>query len=136
VVKINAFVSLRVIRGLPANLQEGLATLNPGLIRQSYLMRWYDSTANALKDGYRNQTRQLFPAPNIRDLDHTQLQPGDLAATADGVHILAYLGNQTWIEAAPGAKVRTLKPTDPSDWLTTPVVLLRWQTLETRYGVR
>jgi hypothetical protein len=110
-------------------LQEGLTTGNPGLIRQSYAMRWFDCTANALKNGHRNQTRQLFASPSIHATDHSKLLPGDLAVTADGVHILAYIGNQTWIEADPGGAVKKLHATEDNDWLQIPIVLLRWEIL-------
>jgi hypothetical protein len=112
-----------------ALLKEGVATGNPGLIRESYFMRWFDCSANSLKDGYGNQTRQLFETPSIQKLDHSKLQLGDLAATADGVHILAYLGNERWIEADPGGRVLTLSASDENGWLKLPVVLLRWEIL-------
>jgi hypothetical protein len=112
-----------------ALLQEGVTTFNPGLIRQSYLMRWYDCTANALKNGYRAQTRQLFASPSISSTDHSKLRAGDLAVTADGVHILAYIGNEMWIEADPAGSVRQLKASADSEWLGMPVIFLRWKTL-------
>ena len=92
-----------VRRGLiDASFKEGVTTANPGLIRRSFLMRWFDCSARALQEEYREQTHRLFPVRSIQQLDHATLEPGDFAVTADGVHTLAYLGDKTWIEADPG----------------------------------
>jgi len=33
--------------------------------------------------------------------NHATILPGDLAVTESGSHVLAYLGDETWIEAEP-----------------------------------
>lgn len=50
--------------------------------------------------------------------------------TADGLHVMAYLGNQTWIEADPDAHkvIEVVLPTD-NPWFKTPVVFVRWRCL-------
>jgi len=122
-----------VRRGLiDASLRQGLTTANPGLIRRSFLMRWFDCSARALQEEYRSQTHRLFPARSIQQLDHTKLEPGDFAVTASGVHTLAYLGDKKWIEADPGAgRVITVRAEDDNGWLKVPIEVVRWRAFET-----
>ena len=63
--------------------------------------------------------------------DPAQWRTGDLAVTADGVHVLAYLGDRTWIEADPTAHevVEVTLPTSNA-WFHVPVVFVRWRYLE------
>jgi len=121
-----------VRRGLiDASLGQGLKTANPGLIRQSFLMRWFDCSAHALQKEYRGQTHRLFASPSIQQIDPGILQPGDIAVTATGIHTLAYLGDQTWIEADPGAgRVIKVRASGENEWLKMPVDILRWRAFE------
>lgn len=121
-----------VRRGLiDAQWKEGIATINPELIRQSFALRWNDCSARALLHEHLQQTRCVLASPSIRELDHSKIRPGDFAVTADGVHVLAYLGEKTWIEADPGAgKVIRLQAGDDNAWLRVPVEILRWRCLE------
>jgi hypothetical protein len=116
---------------IQANLQQGIITFNPALVRQGVAMWWFDLSAQALRDGERGWTKRLFKAESINAIDHSKLLPGDLAATADGVHILAYIGENNWIEADPGIhKVMTVAVPDKVNyWFNVPVYVLRWQQL-------
>ena len=116
---------------IQANLQQGITTLNPTLVRQGLAMWWFDLSALALRDGERGWTTKLFRAESINSIDLTKLLPGDLAATADGQHILAYVGQNNWIEADPGYhKVMVVKVPDLVNiWFDVPVSALRWQQL-------
>jgi len=59
------------------------------------------------------------------------LKPGDLAVTADGIHIMAYLGNRIWIEADPNMhKVIEVAVPTSNQWFNTPVVFVRWKWLK------
>jgi hypothetical protein len=121
-----------VRRGLmAAALDRGVLELDPGLLRLAWDLWWHDASARALRDGYRDLTRPLRSARGLNALDHKGLQPGDLAVTADGVHVLAYLGGRTWIEADPdlGRVVQLTAPTD-SVWFKVPVRLVRWRALD------
>jgi hypothetical protein len=86
----------------------------------------------ALRDGYRGWTTELFREDTVARADTSKLKAGDLAVTADGVHVMAYLGNQTWIEADPDAHrvIEVVLPTD-NQWFKTPVVFVRWRWLST-----
>jgi peptidoglycan/LPS O-acetylase OafA/YrhL len=54
-----------------------------------------------------------------------------LAVTANGVHVLAYVGNQTWVEADPGEwKVIQVKVPATNPWFLVPVRIVRWAQLQ------
>jgi NlpC/P60 family protein len=117
-----------------ANWHKGLATLNPGLLRESFFVWWHDCSAKELGEGYGGRTRALFKADAINNITDPQLQPGDIAVTEGGAHVLAYLGDRTWIEADPGPmKVVQVRAGDSdNEWLRVPVTVLRWSALDGR----
>lgn len=67
----------------------------------------------------------------INAIDSSLILPGDMAVTANGIHILAYIGENRWIEADPGVeKVIVVEvPDETNHWFNTPVVLIRWNQL-------
>lgn len=108
----------------------GLLSADGGLVRQSLLLWWNDTSADALGKEHAGLTRLLFEASSINEADHSRLQPGDLAVTRSGVHILAYLGDGAWTQASPGAgKVITSRVPSEDPWLRQPVKLMRWTVL-------
>lgn len=112
-------------------LYHGLRTFNGTPIRDAIALWWHDSSALALRDGYRGWTTELFRADSIAGFDHSMLKPGDLAVTADGMHVMAYLGTSTWIEADPGVhRVIEVVPPTGNPWFKTPVVFVRWLWLD------
>jgi len=122
-----------VRRGLvDALFLRGVRTFHPGLIRESLSLWWNDCTANALGKGQPPFTTQVTDAPSINALQPDRARPGDLAVTADGLHVLAYLGDSTWIEADPGIlKVIQVKvPSPDNGWFQTPVRIVRWRILQ------
>jgi NlpC/P60 family/Cobalt transport protein len=117
---------------IQANLQQGITTLNPTLMRRGLAMWWFDLSALALRDGERGWTQRLFKASSINQIDLTKLLPGDLATTIDGQHILAYIGQNKWIEADPNYQ-KTIVVTVPERdnfWFHVPIYTLRWQQLK------
>lgn len=121
-----------VRRGLiDANVAVGVRTLNPRLLRAALSLWWHDCSARALRDEYRGLTVRRGVAPGINGIAKDSLLPGDLAVTADGVHVLACLGGETWIEADPGV-LRVITVITPSEnpWFAVPVQLVRWTQLE------
>jgi hypothetical protein len=110
----------------------GLRTVNGTLVRDAVVLWWHDASALALRDGYRGWTTEVYRHASVAGADPSRLRPGDLAVTATGVHVMAYLGAGTWIEADPGAH-RVIDLTVPTDnpWFNTPVVFVRWKWLET-----
>lgn len=111
-------------------LCHGLRTVNGKPIRDAMGLWWHDSSALALRDGYRGWTTELFRETSVAGADHSKLKTGDLAVTADGIHVMAYLGSSTWIEADPDAHrvIEVVTPTD-NQWFKTPVVFVRWKWL-------
>ena len=106
-----------------------MLTLNGGEVRKAAEMWWHDSSARALRDGYRGWTTNVISAESINSLDHSVLRPGDIAVTANGVHVLAYTGDNVWIEADPGAGkvIKVAAPSEDNSWLKVPVQVLRWE---------
>ena len=111
-------------------LWHGLRTLNGKPIRDAVALWWNDCSALALRDGHRGWTVELFRQASVGATDHARLRPGDLAVTAGGSHVMAYLGQRTWIEADPGAGqvIEVVLPTE-NPWFKTPVVFVRWKWL-------
>ena len=114
-----------------AEYKEGILALNPGLAREGISMWWNDCSARALGEEYRHRTRRLFSSTGINELDHSRILPGDFAVTTDGVHVLAQMGDKTWIEADPGER-KVVKVQVPSHnaWFNEPVNILRWTLLD------
>jgi hypothetical protein len=108
----------------------GIRTLDSRLVRSALNLWWHDCTARDLGEG-RGLTTHILDAASINEVDHSQLLPGDLAVTNSGVHILAYLGNQEWIQADPGTnKVIILKvPSKENTWFQSKINLVRWKSL-------
>ncbi len=92
---------------------------------------WFDASARALSEGYRGYTVPLGSSGTISTMSYQGLLPGDLAVTEDGVHILAYLGGDLWIQADPGiGAVAILNGReDPNGWFGVPVTTYRWKVL-------
>lgn len=119
-------------RGLiDALFLHGVRTFDAGSVRHAIRLWWRDCSARDLGEGHGLTTR-LFTTPSLNALDHSKLLAGDLAVTADGVHIMIYLGNRQWIEADPDiGKVVTLSaPAKDNIWFTGPMSINRWKILE------
>jgi hypothetical protein len=115
---------------IEALLARGAREVNPGLVREAFLVWWHDSSARHLGEGYGTRTRLVQEAASVRVLDSRRLLPGDLAVVAKGVHIMAYLGDNRWIEADPGARrVIVLDVKDKNAWLDSASVVVRWAEL-------
>ncbi len=119
---------------IDANLNRGLETSNPALLRQAFSLWWHDSSALAMKQEYRGQTRLLFETSSLNETDYSRLQTGDIAVTQSGAHVLAFVGDKTWIEADPNAlfgdKVIQVKIPTRNAWFHSPMSIMRWRQLE------
>lgn len=105
---------------------------NPHLLRIA-LHNWaFDRSAKALGEEHEGETRFLFSADRIDQMDHSELLPGDLAITASGIHAMCYLGDHRWIEADPGADEVIVVDARDTDihWFQTEVNLVRWTILD------
>lgn len=108
----------------------GFGELNPGMVRYSLWLWWHDCSAKDLGEGH-GMTTPLFATPTLNAVDYSKLQPGDLAVTASGAHIMAYLGNKQWIEADPGVGrvITVAAPSSDNPWFRVPMHMVRWNIL-------
>ena len=111
---------------------EGCRHLNPAIVRQAFDLWWHDCTAKDFMQGYRGLTTPVLTTPSFNALDYSRIAPGDMAVTDSGLHILAYAGEQRWIEADPdaGRVVTVAAPAPGNDWFTGPMKIVRWRLLE------
>ena len=118
-------------------LARGVLQFDPGLVRQALSLWWNDCTAAALGRGDASLTRPVLETESINALDHSRILPGDLAVTKSGLHVLAYLGENTWLEADPLAMrvIRVTAPSADNVWLQGPVRIVRWRFLDAPLGV-
>jgi hypothetical protein len=120
-------------RGLiDADFKQGLTTVNPYLVRAGGSLWFHDCSARGLLNGDRQQTRDIVVAQSINKLGHSAILPGDIAVTADGLHTLAYIGDQTWIEADPnlGGVVKVKVPALDNYYFNVPIHIMRWGQFE------
>jgi hypothetical protein len=121
-----------VRRGLIDSLfLRGIRTLDGGLIRYAICLWWHDCTASDLGYGRNQLTIPVIETPSINTLNHSRLARGDLAVTRGGEHVMAYLGDDLWIEADPLAhRVITVRaPSRSNAWFNGPMRIVRWSIL-------
>lgn len=119
-------------RGLiDALFLRGVRTLDSGLVRHSLWLWWNDCTARELGAGH-GMTAPLLETPSINALDPANISPGDIAVTADGLHIMAYLGDNRWIEADPDQQrvLIVIAPSKDNGWFRQPMKIVRWNVLQ------
>jgi hypothetical protein len=112
---------------IDAYLQRGISTFNPRLVRAAFFLWWNDCTAESLMHGYRGLTKPVLAASSINAVDQSTVRSGDLAVTADGIHVVAYLGDNQWIQADSDVDkvIRVVTPTS-NRWFLRPVHVQRW----------
>jgi hypothetical protein len=121
-----------VQKGLEDGLAtRGLSTLNSDLVREAIWLYWNRTTAKVLGEGDCGRTYTVTACKTLNALDYSLLMPGDLAVTASGNHVMAYLGDKTWIAADPGkGKVtRFVIPELRNAYFSTPMKIVRWKIL-------
>lgn len=113
---------------IDAEYREGLRTRNIALLRKAAWLWWDDSSARALGDEYRGRTVRRETIASLNQADYDHLRAGDIAVTSGGQHILAYLGDRTWIQADPKV-MKTVLTRAPSDdgFFAMQATLLRWR---------
>jgi hypothetical protein len=115
-------------RGLIDSLfVRGVRTLDAGLVRHALWLWWNDCTARELGEGH-GMTTPLLETPSVNALDPAKILPGDIAVTANGLHIMAYLGENRWIEADPMAQrvLIVAVPSKDNVWFGPPMKIVRW----------
>ncbi|MES2708184.1 MAG: NlpC/P60 family protein [Verrucomicrobiota bacterium] len=111
-----------------ALLSRAARQADAGALRMFAEQWMFDTSALAMSEGYRGFTRDLGIKGTIATLDCGLLEPGDLAVTEGGAHVLVFLGGERWIQADPGlGRVAALNGrTEDNSWFRHPVTLHRW----------
>ncbi|MDF1741707.1 MAG: NlpC/P60 family protein [Verrucomicrobiales bacterium] len=110
----------------------GVKTGNGKPIRAAVSQWWNDASAKAISEGYRDYATKLGTEGSIAKMSYAELKPGDLAVSMGGVHVLVYLGNDQWIQAAPevGHVAIFDGRKDNNRWLKVAVTTHRWKVFE------
>lgn len=110
----------------------GMKTGNGKPIRAAVSQWWNDASAKAISEGYRNYATKLGTEGSIAKMSYAELKPGDLAVSMGGVHVLVYLGDDQWIQAAPevGHVAIFDGRKDDNRWLKVAVTTHRWNVLK------
>lgn len=113
-------------------LNQGMRTFSPFYFREAGSLWWNDTTAEVMGQGYEGRMEFLVQTPSLNGLDTSLLKPGDVAVTADGVHIMAYLGSNQWIGADPteGKVTVFTVPEERSAYFSMPMNIMRWKVLK------
>lgn len=114
-----------------ALLQYGFTHADGGAFRMWFEQWWFDTSAEALSQGYRGFTISLNHGGLIQEMSYEGLVPGDIAVTDSGVHALVYVGRGQWIQADPGIGSVVILDgrNDDNPWFTQPVTMHRWAIL-------
>ena len=112
-------------------VKTAVSTANPAALRAGLDLWWHDCSARALGERYRGNTSFVRDASSINALPAAAAAPGDLAVSANGVHVLACLGNGEWIQAEPGLGKVFMQRAPKTDgvWFNAPVRIMRWCVL-------
>ena len=114
-----------------ALLKTGLKEMNRDFLFLALKNWWFDTSAKALAQGYRDYCFPLNLAGTVASAPEKALKPGDLAITDDGVHVMVYLAPDEWISADPGqGKVVIEHPSESKNpWFVRPVHFYRFSLL-------
>lgn len=115
-----------------ALLSYGIRYKNVSALRLYLEQWWFDASASALGSGYRQYTLPLGVSGSISRLDYSGLTTGDMAVTSDGVHVLVYLGGDSWIQAEPtvGTVITLDGRKSDNPWFKVPVTIHRWSIFD------
>lgn len=114
-----------------AVLAYGVRDFNGDATRMYVEQWWFDTSAKALGQGYRDFTIGLGVRGTIASMSYESLLPGDLAVTDSGVHVMVYVGAESWIQADPlsGSVITLNGRTGDSTWFQSPITMHRWKVL-------
>lgn len=117
-----------------AMLCEGVRTANPRLLGPVlWRFWWQDISARAIRDGNFGYTSVLGYVPALAGYPAAELQPGDLAVTDGGGHVLIFVGDRRWIEANASdgtVVVSTANRDSQRCYFNMPMTLVRWWILD------
>ena len=97
---------------MDAEWSYAFAHLDSGAIRRALSLWWFDQSAFAMGQLDRGITVHLDEVENLATCPQYRYLPGDFAILG-GVHVVAALGEGTWIEADPSEKKVLILPGIP-----------------------
>lgn len=109
----------------------GFKEFSPQYIRQALYIWFYDSSAEALRDGYREYTVPIMKDITLNSLEHSKIVEGDIMVTENCVHTMVYIGNNFWIQADPGKGkvIIEMAPSKDNVWYDSKSRIVRWKAL-------
>jgi cell wall-associated NlpC family hydrolase len=110
-------------------VEESIFSTNPALLRAAFNLWWRDTNAIQLGKSANGLTSPKGDGSPIPMRDAQNLRPGDLAVTTSGSHVLAYLGDNRWIEADPDIMRVHIVDLDKSQIAGQEVLLVAWRWL-------
>ncbi|MEY2576557.1 MAG: hypothetical protein QOF80_2044 [Verrucomicrobiota bacterium] len=122
----SGLVRAAMVRAL---VDEGIFSLDPALLRAAFTLWWRDTNALQLGKGGRESTLPIGDGLPMAMRASQNLLPGDLAVTTTGSHVLAYLGDQRWIEADPDVGGVHIVDLNTSPIAGQEVLLVTWRWL-------
>jgi len=105
-----------------------LQSFNSEALRLCISQWWFDSSAKAMSENYRFYLNPIAIEGTVKGLDTSLLEKGDLAITADGVHVIVYLKENLWIQADPFKRkvIITDSKSGTNSWFDDEVKIYRW----------
>jgi cell wall-associated NlpC family hydrolase len=125
-VDCSGLVRAAMVRAL---VDRGLASLDSGMLRSAFTLWWRDTNAIQLGKGANGSTLPIGDGSPMPMRAAQNLRPGDLAVTTSGSHVLAYLGDQRWIEADPDVARVQIVDLNTSRIVDQEVLLVTWRWL-------
>ncbi|MDQ2086787.1 NlpC/P60 family protein [Herbivorax sp. ANBcel31] len=121
-----------VRRGLiDAYVKLGAKNFSPQYIRKAVYLWVNDFSTRVMEDGYEDLFVSIISVEGLNQFDHSMIREGDIMVTENGLHTMAYIGNDKWIQADPmHEKVIIEKaPSDSNNWYEEPAIILSWSNL-------
>jgi len=112
-----------------ALIDRGLASFDAEMLRSAFTLWWHDTNAIQLGKGANGLTLPIGDGSPMPMRAAQSLRPGDLAVTTSGSHVLAYLGDNRWIEADPDVARVQIVDLNASRIADQEVLLVSWQWL-------
>jgi hypothetical protein len=104
--------------------------LNGNSLIQALDYWWNDASALEMLNGYKGRMFVSDMTFTINESEKVSINPGDLAVTANGTHVMVFIDSKHVIQAEPGAGMVIINNV-PSEnpWLYQDVKLVRWSSL-------
>jgi NlpC/P60 family len=125
-VDCSGLVRAAMVRAL---IDRGFASLDAGMLRSAFTLWWRDTNAIQLGKGANGLTLPIGDGSPMPMRAAQNVRPGDLAVTTSGSHVLAYLGDQRWIEADPDVARVQIVDLNTSHIAGQEVLLVTWRWL-------